>query len=66
MELTAICNVVGYIQLMIKSIQHKGLKLLYEDNNASKLQPHLIDKIRRILTRLEFANSLDDINLPGA
>lgn len=66
MELSVNCNVFGYIQFMIKSILHKGLKLLYEDNNASKLHPHLIDKIRRILTRLEFANSLEDINLPGA
>jgi len=51
---------------MIKTFRHKGLKLFYVDNNPSKLQPHNVNKIRRILTRLEFANSLDDINLPGA
>lgn len=51
---------------MIKSIQHKGLRLFYEDDNPSKLQPSHVNKIRDILTRLEFAMSLDDINTPGA
>jgi proteic killer suppression protein len=51
---------------MIKSIQHKGLKMLYEDDNPSKLVPSHVNKVRNILTRLEFANHLDDINMPGA
>jgi toxin HigB-1 len=51
---------------MIKSIQHKGLRQFYEDDNPSKLLPSHINKIRNILTRLEFALSLDDINIPGA
>ena len=49
---------------MIKSFQHKGLKLLYEDDNPSKLLPIHVSRIRSILTRLEFATSLDDINIP--
>ncbi len=51
---------------MIKSIRHKGLRLFYEEEDSSKLNPRHIVKIRSILTRLEFATSLDDINLPGA
>lgn len=51
---------------MIKSIQHKGLRLLYEDNNPSKLPAAHITRIRNILTRLEFAQSLDDIGTPGS
>lgn len=51
---------------MIKSIRHKGLRLFYEHEDASKLQPNHIDKIRDILTRLEFAVTLDDVNVPGS
>lgn len=51
---------------MIKTIRHKGLRLFFEEDNASKLQPNHIKKIRSILTRLEFAMSLEDMNTPGA
>jgi proteic killer suppression protein len=51
---------------MIKSIQHKGLRLFYEDDNSSKLPAAHVTRIRNILTRLEFARSLDDIGTPGS
>jgi proteic killer suppression protein len=51
---------------MIKSIQHKGLKLFYEDENPSKLPVAHVVRIRSILTRLEFAKSLEDIGTPGS
>lgn len=51
---------------MIKSFQHKGLKLFYEEENASKLPASQITKIRNVLTRLEFAKSLNDIGISGA
>lgn len=50
---------------MIVSFQHKGLKLFYEKGNASKLQPQHVGKIRLILTRLDAAKVIEDMNVPG-
>ena len=50
---------------MIVSFQHKGLKLFYEKGNASKLQPQHVSKIRLILTRLDAAKVVEDMNVPG-
>jgi toxin HigB-1 len=52
--------------VMIKSIQHKGLRLFYEQEDASKLPAAHVNRIRTILTRLEFAKSLNDIGTPGS
>lgn len=51
---------------MIASIQHKGLKLLWEKDNPSKLQANQLDKIRKILTLLDAAAKLDDMRYPGS
>ena len=61
-----ICNGTCYNCIVIKNIHHKGIKLFFEDDNSSKLQASHVSRIRNILTRLEFAKSLDDINIPGA
>lgn len=50
---------------MIESIQHKGIRLFFEDNNSSKLPPHLIDKIRDILTLLDTIESIEEMDIPG-
>lgn len=50
---------------MIVSFSHKGLKQFYETGNASKLTPEHVNKIRRILTRLDNAVSLTEMNEPG-
>lgn len=50
---------------MISSIRHKGLKLFFENDNSSKLQPHHVEKIRRILYRLDEAEKIDDLNIVG-
>ena len=50
---------------MIKSFKHKGLKLFFENNDSSRLQPHHIEKIRRILYRLDEANSVEEVNIVG-
>lgn len=50
---------------MIVSFRHKGLKLFYEKGNSSKLQPQHVSKIRLILTRLDAASAVEDINVPG-
>jgi proteic killer suppression protein len=50
---------------MIVSIRHKGLRLYFEKGDASKLQPQHVGKIRLILTRLDAAKAIGDMNVPG-
>ena len=50
---------------MIESFGHKGLKRLFEEDDRSKLPPDVIDKIRLILSALEEAGSINDLNQPS-
>ena len=50
---------------MIQKIRHKGLKKLYEDDSAAKVNPDHADKLRRILARLDAASEPQDLDLPG-
>jgi proteic killer suppression protein len=50
---------------MIRSIRHRGIKRLFERDDRSKLRPDLVNRIARILTRLNAAGSIDDVNVPG-
>ena len=50
---------------MIVNIKHKGLRAFYQKGDSSKLQPIHVGKIRLILTRLEAAVSVEDLNVPG-
>lgn len=54
-----------YHCVMIQSFQHKGLRLFFETDNPAKLQPHHVEKIRRILYRLDEAETIDDMNMVG-
>ena len=47
---------------MIVSFRHKGLKRFYESDDRSKLPADLADRIRGILTILEFATDLTAID----
>ena len=51
---------------MIASIQHKGLKLLWTKNDESKLRPDQVKKIRNVLSLLDAAEKVEDMNYPGA
>lgn len=51
---------------MILSIQHKGLKLLWEKDNSSKLPAQQVKRIRNILTLLDAARVVEDMNYPGS
>ena len=53
------------MQLMIRTIRHRGLKRLFEDDDRSKLRPDLVDKIALMLGRLDAAVTVDDMNVPG-
>lgn len=50
---------------MIGSFRHEGLKQFYEKGDTSKLQAQRIGKIRLILTRLDAATSVEEMNVPG-
>jgi len=51
---------------MIETIAHKGLRLLWEKNNSSKLPAEQVEKIKRILSVLNTAKTLDPIKaIPG-
>jgi toxin HigB-1 len=51
---------------MIISINHKGLRLYYEDGNSSKLPSEFLKKIARILTSLDAVSSEEDILALGS
>lgn len=51
---------------MIRSICHKGLKRLYEDNDPRGVMTEHTQKLRDILTRLDAAGTVADMNLPTA
>jgi proteic killer suppression protein len=51
---------------MIESITHRGLRLLWEKDDPSKLPPEQVAKIRRILESLETAKTLNPLRaIPG-
>ncbi len=51
---------------MIESIAHKGLRLLWEKGDASKLPPEQVGKISRILEALDTARTPDPLKaIPG-
>ncbi len=52
--------------IMITSITHKGLRLLFENDDALKIQSIHAQKLRNILTRLDNAETLSDLNYPGS
>lgn len=50
---------------MIRSIRHKGLKRLHEDDDARGVISQHALKLRDILARLDAAISVVDLDLPG-
>ncbi|MGB2593142.1 MAG: type II toxin-antitoxin system RelE/ParE family toxin [Candidatus Acidiferrum sp.] len=50
---------------MIRSIRHKGLKRLYEDNDQRGVASEHAEKLRDILVRLDASAIVADMDLPG-
>ena len=50
---------------MIRSIRHKGLKRLYENDDPRGVVPEHAPKLRDILARLDAASAASDMDLPG-
>ena len=51
---------------MIKSFRHKGLKQYFESGNFSKIKSEHRKRIRLILTILNAAIEINDLNFPGS
>lgn len=50
---------------MIRSIRHKGLKVLYESNNPRGVSAQHVQKLRDILARLDASTLPSDLDLPN-
>ena len=50
---------------MIQSFKHRGLKRLYERGDRSGIGSQFVDKVERILARLDEANSPQALDIPG-
>jgi len=57
-------NHIGYISLVIKSFAHKGLKKYYLTGSVAGIQANHESKIQLILSVLENAETINDVNLP--
>ena len=50
---------------MIRSIRHKGLRRLYEQDDPRGVTAEHVQKLRDILARLDAAATVADMDLPG-
>jgi len=50
---------------MIRSIRHKGLKRLFQEDDPSGVNPEHVTKLRDILATLHAAPTVDHMNLPS-
>ena len=50
---------------MIRSIRHKGLRRLHEDDDARGVIAYHAEKLRDILARLNAAETVADMDMPG-
>jgi toxin HigB-1 len=50
---------------MVRSIRHKGLKRLHEDDDPRGVMAEHVIKLRDILARLDAARTVADMDLPG-
>ena len=50
---------------MIRSIRHRGLKRLRDDDDPRSVIAEHVQKLRDIIARLDAAGSIADMDLPG-
>jgi proteic killer suppression protein len=50
---------------VIRSIRHKGLKRLHEDDDPRGVLNEHAERLRDILARLDAAGDISDMDLPG-
>jgi toxin HigB-1 len=57
--------VTRYAGFVIRSIRHKGLRRLHEDDDPRGAIVEHTEKLRDILARLDVAGDISDMDLPG-
>lgn len=50
---------------MIRRLRHRGLRRLFEDDDRRGVSQEHVDRIARILARLDRSRSPEDMDLPG-
>ena len=50
---------------MIASFRHKGLKLLFEKDDPSKLNAEHVNRLRLILSALDAAGTIEEMDQPA-
>ncbi len=50
---------------MLRSIQHRGLKRLFEQDDPRKVRADQVDRIKSVLALLDAADSAQGMNVPG-
>jgi toxin HigB-1 len=50
---------------MIRSIRHKGLRRLFDDDVRRGLPPDMVERLRVILAALDAAERIDDLDRPS-
>jgi proteic killer suppression protein len=50
---------------VIASFKHRGLRMLFEDDDRRRLNAAQVDKIKRILARLDEAKEIKHMALPA-
>lgn len=50
---------------MIRSIRHKGLRRLYEDDDRRGVVSQHAERLRDILARLDASTTVADMDMPG-
>lgn len=50
---------------MIRGLRHRGLKRLFENDDRSKVNAQDVEKLRRILARLNQSRAPSDMDAPG-
>jgi proteic killer suppression protein len=53
------------MRCVIRSIRHKGLNRLHEEDDPRGVMTEHTSKLRDILARLDAASSVSDMDLPG-
>ena len=54
-----------YTFIVIKSFQHKGLRMLFENGSHAGVQPHHAKRLRMQLAALDTAQAAEDMDIPG-
>jgi toxin HigB-1 len=60
----ALCEVLGYNGLVIRSFAHKGLEQYFLAGNKAGIQPQRASRIRLILAQLQQARTINDMRIP--